>query len=226
MLIHSLSACFVTRSERRRTPKGQAAEREGKRMNCRGVVYCPEPLVSPVTGTRVLAYRVEVYATWVDGDRLRTRKVEDVREVAPFHVDDGTGPLSVRPTERDKFFPERVSFDQSRSISLAKSVMERPELFGSREYPVRTNLVPGGLDRARVVERVVPIPEVATAVGGIRSGTLVGGRHFPLWLDGTARRPWHVITDWLLPALGQGVLRGVQLGLERVSPRRIARRDS
>ena len=209
----------------RTTPTGQTGRREGKRINCRGSVHCPEPLISPVTGARVLAYRVEVHGTWLDGARMRTRKMQDVREVASFIVDDGTGPLKVQLGERDKLFPELVSFDQSRSVSLAKSVMERPELFGPGDYPVASNLVPGGLNRARVVERVVPVPVVATAVGAIRSGVLVGGKHFPLWLDGTARRPWHLINDWLLPAVGETVLQGGRRLLDHlVLTRRVGRK--
>ena len=212
------AAISAARFRGRTTSTGRIERREGKRINCRGSVHCPEPLVSPVTGARVLAYRVEVYGTWLDGTRMRTRKMTDTREVASFIVDDGTGPLEVRLGDRDKLFPELVSFDQSRAVSLAKSVMERPELFGPGEFPVAPNLVPGGLNRARVVERVVPVPVVATAVGAIRAGVLVGGKHFPLWLDGTARRPWHLINDWLLPALGESVLRGGRRLLAHVLP--------
>jgi hypothetical protein len=208
----------------RTCPTGRMGTREGKRVNCRGEVLCPEPLVSPVTGQEVLAYRVEVYATWTDGERVRTKKVENIRRVAPFSVDDGSGPLPVRPSKHDKLFPEQVSFDQSRSISLAKSVTEQPELYGPQEFPVAPNLIPGGLDSARVVERVVPVPKMATAVGEVRAGALVGGRHFPLWLDGTARRPWHGVRDWFLPEVGQAVLRGIRWALDRMSPQRISDR--
>lgn len=205
----------------RTMPTGRADHREGKRVNCRGSVHCPEPLLSPVTGTQVLAYRVEVHGSWTEDAQIKTRKITELREVASLSVDDGSGPLAVEFAERDKLFPECVTFDQSRSISLAKSVMDRPELFGPLEFPVAPNLVPGGLDRARVVERVVPIPTVATAVGAIRGGILVGGRHFPLWLDGTARRPWHLINDWLLPALGDAVLSAVRRMLDRGAPRNV-----
>ena len=204
----------------RSMPTGRAERREGKRVNCRGSVHCPEPLLSPVTGTQVLAYQVEVYGSWTEDAQVHTRKLTELREVASLCVDDGSGPLGVEFTPRDKLFPECVTFDQSRSVSLAKSVMDRPELFGPLEFPVAPNLVPGGLDRARVVERVVPIPTVATAVGAIRGGVLVGGRHFPLWLDGTARRPWHLINDWLLPAVGDAVLAAVRRLLNRTAPRK------
>lgn len=196
---------------------GTVAAREGRRVTCRGAVVCAEPLLSPVTQRPVLAYRLEVHVTWPDGPRARTRQIETIRRIADFVVDDGSGAMLVRPGPKVQLFPEERSFDQSRSFSLAKAVMGRPELFGPAEYPVLPDVVPGGIDRARVVEHVVPVPAQATAVGEIRAGVMVGGRYYPVWIDGTARRPWHVLTDWVLPSIGRWVLGLVRLAAQRIT---------
>lgn len=202
----------------RKVATGEAHTREGRRATVRGAVACDLPLRSPVTGTPALAYTVEIIATWRDGDRLRTATADTLRRVASFELDDGSGEVAVRPTPQDRLFPLVHRFDEGRSVSLANSVTGRPECFGEEAFPVDCDIVPGGVDHLRVVEKVVPIPSEATVVGEVRAGAMVRSRHRRLWIDGTAPSTLKMFTERFLPSLGETVMQAVFAVRDRVAP--------
>lgn len=194
----------------RRSRTGAVAEREGRRVTVRGALKCADPLRSPVTGDTVLAYSVEVQATWPDGERLRQETVLKVRRVAPFVVDDGSGVVHVVVGPEDQLFPRVLAFDQTRKVALANSVTGRPETFGDADYAVDPDIVSGGADHLRVIEHTVQVPAEATVIGEVRAGALTRSRHFQLWVDGTGRTPLHLLTEHALPAVGRATMKALR----------------
>src|SRR5687767_10667810 len=64
-------------------------------ISVEGDVKCPEPLISPVTGTPCLYYEVKVVGQWKDGDSTKSKEYFADKRVAAFALDDGSGPVPV-----------------------------------------------------------------------------------------------------------------------------------
>jgi len=220
-VVLAVAGVSAARFRGRRALTGHVSDCEGGRVTVRGKLRCAEPIKSPVTGQDVLAYSVEVQATFLDGPRLRRDTVLRVHRVAPFIVDDGSGPVHVAVGPDDRLFPLVLAFDLTRRVNLAKSVMGRPEHFGEAGYPVDPNIVSGGADFLRVIERTVALPSEATVIGEVRAGALTRSRHFELWVDGGGRTPIHLLTEHALPAVGQAMLRAL-LSLRRRTSQQVS----
>ena len=81
-------------------PTGDAARNpsvagDGRRVSVQGSVNCPQPLVSPVTGTPCLYYTLKVEGTWKEGDATKSKTYVEDKVAAPFTLDDGSGGIPV-----------------------------------------------------------------------------------------------------------------------------------
>ncbi len=191
-------------------PTGRCASMRSRRVTCAGTVQCAQPLQSPASAQPVLAWRIEVHATFREKGRLVTRIVHEESQIAQFVLDDGSGPVPVAPAEHDILMPWQVAVDEAHAVTLAGSVTGRPERFGPAEYAVLPDVVPGGADRLRVVERVVMVPVLAVVSARASGGRLAASRDMPLMVEPQRASVPAFVGRVLLPRMGQAVLRAVR----------------
>lgn len=147
------------------TPKGDIATQ--------GNLVCPQPLVSPVTGTPCLYFKLTVTESWKDGDRQKSKEVESHKAAAQFAVDDGTGPVWVDATQGGDFDPTRTK-EETKGTGLIGGITGQEIVFGN--YRVSPGILSLGR-KYTVREEVYPLQPMLYVCGRLQ-GNVIGS---PSW---------------------------------------------
>ncbi len=141
--------------------RGAAAGNAKGGISAEGNVLCQEPLVSPVTGVPCLFYKLEVTASWKDGDTTKTRELTKEKRAARFALDDGSGPVWVDAREGGDFEPTQKK-EETKSTSLLGGITGQDLMFGN--YKVSTGMLSLGT-KYEVVEEILPVVPKLYACG-------------------------------------------------------------
>jgi hypothetical protein len=137
--------------------KGTAIANPKGAISAEGNVTCPQPLVSPVSGTTCLYYEVKVTAAWKDGDTHKTKELGKEKRAAQFAIDDGSGPVWVDAREGGDFEPDQVK-EETKGTGLLGGITGQDLQFGN--YRVSTGMLSMGT-KYTVRESVLPaVPRV------------------------------------------------------------------
>jgi hypothetical protein len=137
-------------------------------LSAQGRVVCAQPLVSPVTGTPCLYYRLRVTAMWKDGNVEKKKEFTDERMAATFAIDDGSGPVHVDARKGGDFEPTQVK-DETKGTGLLGGITGKEIMFGN--YAVS----PGALSlgtKYNVREEVLPLQPSLYVCGKAAQGAL------------------------------------------------------
>ena len=134
-------------------PKGQ--------ISAQGNVLCPEPVISPVTGTPCLFYQVTTTARWKENGNHRSKVMEVQKVAAKFSIDDGSGPVVIDAREGGDFSPSQKK-TETQSAGLLGGIVGKDLMFGN--HIVRTGMLSLGT-KFTVEEEVLPIVPRVYACG-------------------------------------------------------------
>ncbi len=169
-------------------PTGQAAAHPAGKISVQGAVQCPQPLTSPVTGTPCLYYHLKVVGSWKEGDTKRNKTYLEEKIAAPFQLDDGSGGVPIDASgggdlETQKTFDEtkKEGFFADLKGAVGKG---EPIMFGNFAFE---NPLLSKADVFHCVERIVPMPQQAFALGKIEQGVVTGAGMFGLMLSSKTR---------------------------------------
>lgn len=154
-------------------PTGGAARGEGAAANgaiaAQGTVVVKQPLVSPMTGTPCLYYKIETVASWKVGEQTETKTVDEQKASSQFGIDDGSGILWIDARDGGDFDPEDVR-EQTQTPGLLGGITGTDLTFGT--YRVATGALAMGT-KYTVKERVFPIQKSLYACGKSEGGSMV-----------------------------------------------------
>ncbi len=137
--------------------KGSAIASPKGAISAEGNISCPQPLLSPVSGTTCLYYELTVTAEWKDGDTTKTKELTKEKRAAQFAIDDGSGPVWVDAREGGDFEPEQTK-SETKSTGLLGGITGQDLVFGN--YRVSTGMLSLGT-KYTVKEEVLPaVPRV------------------------------------------------------------------
>ena len=142
--------------------KGSAVANPKGGISAEGNVSCPQPIVSPVTGTTCLYYEVKVTAKWKDGDTQKEKEVGKEKRAAQFSIDDGTGPVWVDAREGGDFEPDQVK-EETKGTGLIGGITGQDLVFGN--YRVSTGMLSMGTKYTVKISDTVRPPIIARASG-------------------------------------------------------------
>jgi hypothetical protein len=143
-------------------------------ISVEGDVKCPEPLISPVTGTPCLYYEVKVVGHWKEGDSTKSKDYFTEKKAAAFAVDDGTGAVPIAADSGGDFELEK-KFDQTKKegvfadLKNAFSKNKEPIVFGNFSFE---NPPMSKADKFTCTEYVLPIPQRLYVVGKHTAGVI------------------------------------------------------
>lgn len=164
------------------TQGAQVASPKGA-LSAQGAVLCPEPLVSPVTGTPCLYYRITCKAEWKDGDTSKSKEIVDEKRAARFAIDDGSGPVPVDASKGGDFEPLQTK-SETKGTGLIGGITGADVVFGN--YRVNTGPFAIGT-KFTVREEVMPVVPRVYACGRAESGAIVSPSWRQLLLDARSR---------------------------------------
>jgi cell division septation protein DedD len=154
---------------------GDAARRGGEvaspkgAISAQGRVVCAQPLVSPVTGTPCLYYRLRVTASWKEGNVDKKKELNDERVAATFAIDDGSGPVHVDARKGGDFEPSQVK-DETKGTGLLGGITGKEIEFGN--YRVSAGMLSLGT-KYNVREEVLPLQPSLYVCGKAEQGAIV-----------------------------------------------------
>lgn len=134
-------------------PKGQ--------ISAQGNVGCPQPLVSPVTGTQCLFYSIKCTAEWKDGETKKSKTLDEQKVAAQFSIDDGTGAVWIDAREGGDFEPSQKK-SETKSTGLIGGITGTELVFGN--YRVQTGALALGT-KYTVEEEILPLSPRVYACG-------------------------------------------------------------
>ena len=142
-------------------------------ISTQGTVECPEPLVSPVTGTACLYYKLEVIGTWKEGDSDKKKTYLEEKVGAAFCLNDGSGAVPIDVSQGGDFDMQKT-FDETKKEGMfadLKGVVGKgePIMFGNYGFE---NPPMSKANRFRCVERVLPLPPSAYVLGKLEEGVI------------------------------------------------------
>lgn len=172
-------------------PTGDAARGAGAangRVSVEGRVACAQPLLSPVTQTPCVYYELKVIGSWKDGDATKTKDYVHEKVAAPFSVDDGSGPVAVDASQGGDMDMKK-SFDETKKEGFfadLKNAMGKgaPMMFGHYAF---VNPTLSKASSFQCVERIVPVPEKAFALGPLENGAITSNGMLGLMLSARSR---------------------------------------
>jgi hypothetical protein len=132
--------------------KGSAVASPKGAISAEGNVTCPQPIVSPVTGTTCLFYELEVTQEWKDGDTTKTKTLTKEKRAAQFAIDDGSGPVWIDAREGGDFEPQQKK-EETKSTGLLGGITGQELVFGN--YRLATGMLSLG-SKYKVEEKVLP----------------------------------------------------------------------
>ena len=158
------------------------------RVSVQGTVQCPQPLISPVTGTECLYYELEVIGHWKVGDSSKKSTYVEDKTAAGFQLDDGSGGIPIDASgggdlELKKTFEEskKEGFFADLKGAVGKG---EPIMFGNYAFQ---NPPMSKANRFVCTERVVPMAQQAFALGKLQEGVITGAGMFGLMLSSRSR---------------------------------------
>ena len=160
-------------------PTGDAASNPGLtdpkgKISVQGNVVCPQPLVSPVTGTPCLYYSLKVEGSWKAGDTTKKKTYVEEKTAAPFSLDDGSGAVAIDASQGGDM-DLKMTFNESKKEGFfadLKSAVGKgePMMFGNYAFH---NPPMSKANEFRCVEMIVPIPEGPSfALGKLENGKI------------------------------------------------------
>lgn len=165
-------------------------------ISAQGNVVCPQPLISPVTGTPCLYYQLRCKAEWKQGDATKSKEILDEKRAAQFTIDDGSGPVMVDASKGGDFEPSRRK-TETKATGLLGGITGADVVFGN----YRVSAGPFALGtKFTVEEEVLPVVARAYACGRAEGGAIVSPSWRSLLLDARSR-------DELLSAATTGAKR-------------------
>ncbi|HJL17433.1 MAG TPA: GIDE domain-containing protein [Sandaracinaceae bacterium LLY-WYZ-13_1] len=157
-------------------------------VSVQGRVDCPQPLVSPATQTPCLYYQLEVVGSWKEGDAKKSKSYVDEKVAAPFQLDDGSGGIPVDASaggdvDLQKTFDEtkKEGFFADLKGAVGKG---EPIMFGNYAF---ANPTLSKANEFRCIERLVPLPEQAFALGKLEEGVITSSGLLGLMLSPKTR---------------------------------------
>lgn len=165
-------------------------------ISAQGNVVCPQPLISPVTGTPCLYYQLRCKAEWKQGEATKSKEILDEKRAAQFTIDDGSGPVVVDASKGGDFEPTRRK-TETKATGLLGGITGADVVFGN----YRVSAGPFALGtKFTVEEEVLPVVPRAYACGRAEGGAIVAPSWRSLLLDARSR-------DELLSAATTGAKR-------------------
>lgn len=158
------------------------------RVSVQGNVECPQPLISPVTQTPCLYYDLKVVGSWKDGDTKKTKDYVHEKVAAAFSLNDGSGSVPVDASQGGDFDMQKT-FDDTRKEGFfadLKNAVGTPEpiMFGSYAF---ANPPMSKANTFQCVERIVPVPPTAFALGKLEHGVVTSPGMFGIMLSAKSR---------------------------------------
>ncbi len=155
---------------------GDAVRRGGGEkgaVSVEGSVQCPQPLLSPVTGTPCLYYELKVVGSWKEGDQNKEKDYVHEKVAAPFALDDGSGAIPIDACKGGDFDMQQTFNEEKKEGFFAdlKSAVGKgePIMFGHYAFP---NPPMSKANKFRCTERVLPMPQKLFALGKLEQGVL------------------------------------------------------
>jgi hypothetical protein len=174
-------------------PTGDAASNpssasEKGLVSVQGNVDCPQPLVSPVTQTPCLYYELKVVGSWKEGDTKKSKDYVHEKVAAPFQLNDGSGGVPVDASEGGDMDMQKT-FDETKKegffADLKGAVGKgEPIMFGSYAFE---NPTLSKANEFQCIERVVPMPDKAFALGKLQEGVITSSGMLGLMLSPKTR---------------------------------------
>lgn len=146
--------------------QGQGAGPKGQ-ISSQGRVVCQQPLVSPVTGTPCLYYKLKTEAHWKSGNENKSKTIDEQKVAAQFALDDGSGPVWVDAREGGDF--DTKNHNEEKSTGLLGGITGQDLIFGN--YRVSTGMMSLGTKYV-VREEVLPISANLYACGKTANGSI------------------------------------------------------
>jgi hypothetical protein len=170
------SAPFVKSHEA--ATRGSAVAGQRGAISVEGNVVCNQPLISPVTGTPCLYYKVKVTGSWKEGDTTKSKDYYEEAQAAGFQVDDGSGPVIVDARkggdlELEKKFDETKKEGFFADLKNAVGVKE-PIIFGQFALD---NPPMSVADKFNCTEHVLPVHPRLFVLGRHEAGVITS----PSW---------------------------------------------
>jgi hypothetical protein len=141
--------------------RGAAAAGPKGAISAQGNVICPQPILSPVTGTACLFYELKCTASWKDGENTKTKEIHKEKNAAPFTIDDGSGPVPVDAREGGDFEPTK-KHEETKGGGLLGAILGGEVAFGS--YRFQSGMFTVGA-KFTIVEQVLPLQQHLYACG-------------------------------------------------------------
>ncbi len=173
-------------------PTGQAtdpskADPKGT-LSVEGNVECPQPLVSPASGTPCLYYELKVVGTWKQGDSTKSKDYVVEKVAAPFTLNDGSGAIPIDASQGGDFDLKKT-FDETKSEGFfadLKNAVGTPEpiMFGNYAF---ANPPMSKANKFRCEERIVPLPPKAFVLGKLENGVITRAGMFGMILSEKGR---------------------------------------
>ena len=166
---------FMERAKAQRVTKAPlirtgslATQPGGSPVSVEGNVACPQPLISPFTGTPCLYYSIKCTAEWKEGETKKTKELSNVKTAAQFLIDDGSGPAWINATQGGTFEPTQIK-SETKGAGLLGGITGKELLFG--QYVVSTGAFGIGT-KYEVKEEVLPLQPRLYVNGAANGGVI------------------------------------------------------
>ncbi|MFK7984943.1 MAG: GIDE domain-containing protein [Sandaracinaceae bacterium] len=153
---------------------GNAANADPKgTISTQGTVECPQPLISPVTGTPCLYYKLEVIGHWKAGDTSKKKTYVEDKQGAAFSLNDGSGSVPVDVREGGDLDLQKT-FDETKKEGFFADIKSavgkgEPMMFGNYAF---ANPPMSKANKFHCVERIMPVPPSAFVLGKLQEGVI------------------------------------------------------
>jgi hypothetical protein len=142
-------------------------------VSVEGNVRCDAPLVSPVTGTPCLYYKVKVVGSWKEGDSTKSKDYYNDEQAVGFAVDDGSGPVPVDARKGGDFDLDK-KYDETKKEGFFADIknavgMKEPIVFGNFAFQ---NPPMSVADKFNCTEYVLPVHPRVFVLGKHDSGVI------------------------------------------------------
>jgi hypothetical protein len=158
-------------------------------VSVEGAVECPQPLLSPCSGTPCLHYELKVVGYWKDGDATKSKDYVHEKRGAAFALNDGSGSVPVRADQGGDFEPLEKTFDETKKEGFFADLKNalgkgQPIMFG--QYPFQ-NPINSVADKFECVEKVLKVQSRLYANGKLEGGVIQAPGWRSLILDARGR---------------------------------------
>lgn len=153
-----------------------------------GPLQCPQPLISPASGTPCLYYSLKVEGSWKEGDTKKSKTYVEEKHAAAFTIDDGSGAIPVDASGGGDMDTKKT-FDETKKEGFFADLKgavgkKEPIVFGSYNFD---NPPMSKANKFTCVERTVAIPEKAFVLGKSAEGVITSPGMFGIMLTSKSR---------------------------------------